>query len=190
MSISEFEAELRRKYRALYNLDRLTPELSRAIKEAVAKHNKRKARRKQTEDAIAELFRRFYRMSKSKWVQSYVSTKVKFDAKASAQCVVTKVRDPGLQWPGRGIKLWLTLRSNWLDRLLPISQAAGVIVLDAAEIEDGVWKAAWLEQSRGLKLNEVKGYLVRAGEKYARAETEQGALAKARRIEQKAAAAA
>ncbi|PJF45912.1 MAG: hypothetical protein CUN48_16475 [Candidatus Thermofonsia Clade 3 bacterium] len=90
------------------------------------------------------------------------------------------------KWPDRRIHLTLTLPHDWLDRLLTISQAAGVIVLDAAEIEDGVWKAAWLEQSRGLKLNKVEGYLVRAGDKYVRAETEQGALAKARRIEQKA----
>jgi hypothetical protein len=119
-----------------------------------------------------------------------VRIKVDYGERCDASIKVREVWQHRHKWPDRRIHLTLTLPPDWLDSMRDMSIAAGVIVLDAAEIEQGVYNATWLEQSRGLKLNKVEGYLVRAGEKYVRAKTPRGARAKARRIEQKAAAAA
>jgi hypothetical protein len=186
MSATEFTRSLRNRYLRIYNVPRLTPELARRVREAVEVHKFFVEKRTRAAEKIENMLMGMYRTPAS----GLVRIKVDYGERCDASIEVREVYRHRRNWPDRRIHLTLTLPHDWLDRLLTISKAAGVIVLDATAVKDGIYEATWLEQSRGLKLNEVKGYLVRAGEKYARAETEQGALAKARYLEQKAAAAA
>jgi hypothetical protein len=108
-----------------------------------------------------------YRRSESGWVGGEHRTTVSVGAYVSASGTSEKVWHAKKAWSGTNSSHTFTVKRDWLSRVERAGLAVldGLLTLDAERVDDGLWKAVWVEQSTGFALRSERGYIAlnRAG---------------------------
>ena len=108
-----------------------------------------------------------YRRSESGWVGGEHRTTVSVGAYVSASGTSEKVWHAKKAWSGTNSSHTFTVKRDWLSRVERAGLATldGLLTLDAERVDDGLWKAVWVEQSTGFSLRAERGYIAlnRAG---------------------------
>ena len=104
-----------------------------------------------------------YRRTESAWAGGEHHTGVRVADFVAASGTSEKVWHQKRAWSGTNSAHTLTVRRDWLSRVERAGLATldGLLTLDAERVDDGLWKAVWVEQSTGFGLRAERGYIAR-----------------------------
>jgi hypothetical protein len=104
-----------------------------------------------------------YRRSESGWVGGEHRTVVRVGGFINAHGASEKVWHAKKAWSGSNSAHAFTVKRDWLSRVERAGLAVldGLLTLDAKVVDDGLWKATWVEQSTGFSLRAESGYIAR-----------------------------
>lgn len=102
-----------------------------------------------------------YRYSESRWAGGEHNVNVQIGTGPRASCSTYRVWSRNGKWSGTNSDANLTISARCYEALGTNLTIGGLITLDCEEVDAREYRATWAEQSKGLALKVVDGWIVR-----------------------------
>lgn len=102
-----------------------------------------------------------YRRSESRWAGGELAVSVSIGASPSVDAHNETVWSRNKKWSGNNTKVSVVATRRCLRIFPRLTTPDGLLVIDARKIAPREYEITWAEQSRGVSLREVSGWLIR-----------------------------
>jgi len=153
------------------------PSTKASLQWAVDKHNRRKGKKVNKrclsvgerfaerfmpqETFIEQIVKAHYKNSESSWAGGDTEVHVNWGRTHAAKGFSITVWSSNGKWKGSNAVYNITLPYSWIKNVYKegLAEAGGMLTLTAEKIRENLWKATWVQQSRGFSIKCIEGYI-------------------------------
>ena len=192
--VSEQLREIVRKFVTVRRLRETRKPFSRWWLEVIAKEGLAKRKREldqkrtkilnRTKHASRRIFVENYRQPQSSWAGGKTTVDFVLSKEPDQSVGSYKVWSDNGKWSGSNLGGQIALAPDWWEEVYEagIANCEGLLTTHATKIKRCLWSATWLEQSRGMNVKLVSGFIYKSKGFYFHGESEEKCKAIAKRM--------